>query len=161
MRIATRLDYLRDTRHLLSKQCFSPNQDILMNSIGSAVNVNEVPQDVKRYLEESKKLATRGSKIGNSFKFDQDPQFQALRSKFGRTIDSKAFNDFRIQEKDAPLNVLRCDEATKLLGKLVQDSKNLQRDDLPIEEMAHVVQVQRDWVSRSNLSLEESALMGK
>ena len=45
--------------------------------------------------------------------------------------------------------------------RLVQDSKNLQRDDLPIEEMARVVQVQRDWVSRSNLGLEDSSLMAK
>ena len=56
-----------------------------------------------------------------------------MREKFGRTIDSKAYRMYKRQEDQSTTNVLTMDEANQVLDKLVQESKTMQRDDLPLE----------------------------
>ena len=60
-----------------------------------------------------------------------------MREKFNRTIDSSAFKSSI--ERHSAINVLKMDDANKLLGHFVKKSKAFQRDDVPIDKLKSYV----------------------
>lgn len=130
----------------MAHENYSPNKDILLQSIGSAVNLQEASNDeqVKVALEDRQRAAdaarAREYFRNKSYSVAHDPRYQEIREKFGRSIRSKAYQQFRAQQRTQaedtglpPVNVLKYTDATKLQARLVQDSRPLLRDDMPIE----------------------------
>lgn len=80
-KIAHRLEYLRTKRHSMAHEHYSPNKDILLQSIGSAVNLHEARTDeqVKEVLEDRQRAADaiRAHKHfrNKSYSVSQDPRY--------------------------------------------------------------------------------------
>lgn len=112
-RISNRMDYLRTKRQTLAVRDFSPNRDIMINSIGSAVPVEEMsgePQ-VKQILKMKKSVNEHfvGSTKYQNEKYQvfKDSRYKDLREKFGRTIDSSAYRRHQRIDELRLLNVLK------------------------------------------------------
>ena len=55
-----------------------------------------------------------------NFNIHRDPYYQEMREKFGRTIDSKFYQRYKkLDEEATPVNVLKVNEANKLVEELV------------------------------------------
>lgn len=63
----------------------------------------------------------------------KSPQYKVFRDKFGKTIDSQAFKEFRMRDDLRKLNVLKYQESNDILAQIVKESKHMQDDSLPID----------------------------
>ena len=110
-KIAHRLEYLRSKRHSMAHEYFPANNDILMQSVGSAVSLKAVEQiakvdaDVNESLQEQKsaeKLNERKAHTfrGKSHSVVHDPRYQEIKDKFHKAINSTAYQNFESSQKN-------------------------------------------------------------
>lgn len=86
---------------MVSLQDYTRNQDIMKNSMGSAVPLREVSHEthMKKLVKIKKSLDTKVAGASSkyrkrSFNIFKDPQYKDMRDKFHRTIDSKAYQSY-------------------------------------------------------------------
>lgn len=81
----------------MAHEHYSPNKDIMLQSIGSAVSLEEARADeqVKEVVEDRQRdpEVSRGHKHfrNKSYSVAHDPRYQEIRDKFGRHIRSKVY----------------------------------------------------------------------
>ena len=118
----------------MAQEHFSPNNNIVQNSIGSAVAPTQQFHDEFEKSLTNNSYFMQGKKFHNK-RYDvfKNAKYKEVHDKFNRTIDSKAFRS----QAGSPntINVLKMDEANKLLGHFVKQSKAFQREDVPIDRI--------------------------
>ena len=83
----------------MANQFFPKNEDIVMNSIGSALNLDDMPnsQTVKN-KQKKVNFSFGGRNVRtNSLAISEDPKYREISQKIGRPIESKAYENFNKQ----------------------------------------------------------------
>ena len=142
-RLEQRLRYIRHKRHSVANHLYPKNEDIIVNSVGSAIDLKEVGSaeqysNVRDALEKAnfqfatidlkKKRSTLGNR-NNSLALTHDPNYKDVAEKFNRPIQSVAFQQYQSDVNNFK-NTLEFRQSTQLLNQLVTDTKSLGRNDV-------------------------------